>query len=236
MAKRFYTDVTVDHDAGGHFVRLDGRELKTPGKRPIRVPHPAIAAQIRAEWDAVPQAVDGDIDPTVMPVTRLANVASEGVSQRRDELIAEARKYAGSDLLSYRAPDPQDYATRQAAAWNPWLDWARARGVALETTGAIRAIEQDPASLDAVADYAASLSDFTLTLFVHLVAVYGSAVLAMAVIDRALDPGEAFDLSRIDELYRTEIWGVDEDDERVRLALRTETETLGKLAVHLKTN
>lgn len=235
MAKRFYTDVTVDHDADGHFVRLDGRELKTPGKQPIRVPHAAIAAQIKAEWGAVPQAIDGDIDPTVMPVTRLANVASEGVSQRRDELIAEARKYAGSDLLSYRAPDPQDFVARQAAAWNPWLDWARARGVALETTDAIRAIEQDPTSLDAVADYATPLSDFALTLFVHLVAVYGSAVLAMAVIDGALDPAEAFDLSRIDELYRTEIWGVDEDDERVRLALRTETETLGKLAIHFKT-
>lgn len=235
MAKRFYTDVTVDYDADGHFVRLDGRELKTPGKQPIRVPHAAIAAQIKAEWGAVPQAIDGDIDPTVMPVTRLANVASEGVSQRRDELIAEARKYAGSDLLSYRAPDPQDFVARQAAAWNPWLDWARARGVALETTDAIRAIEQDPTSLDAVADYATPLSDFALTLFVHLVAVYGSAVLAMAVIDGALDPAEAFDLSRIDELYRTEIWGVDEDDERVRLALRTETETLGKLAIHFKT-
>lgn len=235
MAKRFYTDVTVDHDADGHFVRLDGRELKTPGTQPIRVPHAAIAAQIKAEWDVVPQAVDGDIDPTVMPVTRLANVASEGVSQRRDELIAEARKYAGSDLLSYRAPDPQDFVARQAAAWDPWLDWARARGVSLETTDAIRAIEQDPTSLDAVANYATPLSDFALTLFVHLVAVYGSAVLAMAVIDGALDPAEAFDLSRIDELYRTEIWGVDEDDERVRLALRTETETLGKLAIHLKT-
>lgn len=235
MAKRFYTDVTVDHDADGHFVRLDGRELKTPGKQPIRVPHAAIAAQIKAEWCAVPQAIDGDIDPTVMPVTRLANVASEGVSQRRDELIAEARKYAGSDLLSYRAPDPQDFVARQAAAWNPWLDWARTRGVALETTDAIRAIEQDPTSLDAVADYATPLSDFALTLFVHLVAVYGSAVLAMAVIDGALDPAEAFDLSRIDELYRSEIWGVDEDDERVRLALRTETETLGKLAIYFKT-
>lgn len=235
MAKRFYTDVTVDRDADGHFVRLDGRELKTPGKQPIRVPHAAIAAQIKAEWCAVPQAIDGDIDPTVMPVTRLANVASEGVSQRRDELIAEARKYAGSDLLSYRAPDPQDFVARQAAAWNPWLDWARTRGVALETTDAIRAIEQDPTSLDAVADYATPLSDFALTLFVHLVAVYGSAVLAMAVIDGALDPAEAFDLSRIDELYRSEIWGVDEDDERVRLALRTETETLGKLAIYFKT-
>lgn len=234
MAKRFYTDVTLDADAAGHFIRLDGRALKTPGKRPLRVPSAAIAAQIKAEWDAVPPAVDGDINPSIMPVTRLTNVACENVTERRDLLVAEARTYAGTDLLSYRAPDPADFVARQAKAWNPWLDWAAARGVTLRTTHAIRAIDQDPASLDAVADYAQPLSDFALTLFVHLVAVKGSAVLAMAVMEGALGPGEAFDLSRIDELYRAEIWGVDEDDEAVRLALRAETVVLGGLAHHLR--
>lgn len=233
MAKRFYKDVTLDGDEHGHFIRLDGRALKTPGKRPLRVPAAPIAAQIKAEWDAVPLATDGDINPSVMPVTRLANVASENVAHRRDDLITEARTYASTDLLSYRAPDPADYVARQAAAWNPWLEWAATRGVILQTTDAIRAIEQDPASLDAVANYAEPLPDFSLTLFVHLVAVSGSAVLAMAVMDGALDPGDAFDLSRIDELYRAEVWGIDEDDEAVRLALRAETVTLGRLARHL---
>ncbi|MGJ8561213.1 MAG: ATP12 family chaperone protein [Litorimonas sp.] len=233
MAKRFYTDVTLDNDADGHFIRLDGRALKTPGKRPLRVPSAPIAAQLKEEWDAVPLATDGDIDPTVMPVTRLANVASENVTDRREALINEARTYAGTDLLSYRAPDPADYVARQAQAWNPWLEWAATRGVKLQTTDAIRAIDQDPASLNAVADYARPLSDFALTLFVHLVAVKGSAVLAMAVMEGALEAGDAFDLSRIDEIYRAEIWGVDEDDDAVRLALRAETVTLGRLARHL---
>lgn len=234
MAKRFYSDVTLDADTDGHFIRLDGRALKTPGKRPLRVPSAAIAAHLKAEWDAVPPAVDGDINPAKMPVTRLTNVACENVAERRADLITEARRYAGTDLLSYRAPDPADFVARQAKAWNPWLDWAASRGVHLQTTDAIRAIDQDPASLDAVADYAQPLSDFALTLFVHLVAVKGSAVLAMAVMEGALDPGEAFDLSRIDELYRAEIWGVDEDDEAVRLALRAETEVLGGLARYLR--
>lgn len=234
MAKRFYSDVTLDRDADGHFIRLDGRELKTPGKRPIRVPHAAIASQIREEWDAVPPATEGDIDPTRMPVTRLANVACESVAARRDDLIMEARNYAGADLLSYRAPDPTDFVARQGTAWDPWIDWGAKRGIALETTDAIRAVEQDAASLDAVADYARDLPDFALTLFVHLVAVYGSAVLAMAVMEGDLDPGEAFDLSRIDELYRAEIWGPDEEDESARLALREETATLGALAIFLR--
>lgn len=233
MAKRFYKDVTLDQDESGHFIRLDGRELKTPGKKPVRVPSSEIAAKIKIEWDAVPPAEDGEIDPTVMPVTRLANVVSEGVSDRRDALIDEARNYAGTDLLSYRAPDPAEFVARQSAAWNPWIEWASARGITLETTDSIRAIEQPEDSLNAVASYAQTHSDFALVLFVHLIAVYGSAVLAMTVMEKALSPGEAFDLSRIDELYRAEIWGTDEDDERVRQALRAETEILGGLVTDL---
>ncbi|WP_298913001.1 ATP12 family protein [uncultured Algimonas sp.] len=233
MAKRFWADVTLDSDDDGHFIRLDGRALKTPGKRPVRVPSAAIAAQLKHEWDAVPAAEDGEIDPTTMPVTRLANVASERVADRRDALIGEARNYAGTDLLSYRAPDPVEYVARQAAAWNPWLDWAAERGVRLETTDAIRAVDQPDASLDAVAEYARDLSDFALTLFVHLVAVYGSAVLAMAVMEGALPPEDAFDLSRLEELHREEIWGRDEEAFAARLALRTETATLGGLAAIL---
>ena len=233
MAKRFWDAVTLDSDAGGHFIRLDGRELKTPNKKAVRVPSVGVACKLKAEWEAVPRALDGDIDPAVMPVTRLANVAGEGAEARRDALVAEARAYAGTDLLSYRAPDPAEYVARQAAAWDPWLDWARGRGVDLATTHAILAIDQPQGSLDAVGAYADGLSGFALTLFVHLTAVYGSAVLAMAVMDGALDPGEAFDLSRLDELYREEIRGVDEEAETARNALRAETVTLGSIAKDL---
>ena len=230
MAKRFWSKVALDHDEAGHFVRLDGRELKTPNRRRIRVPSAAIAAKLKREWDAVPLAVEGDIDPNVMPVTRLANVAGEVDAARRDALVAEARAYAGTDLLSYRAPDPEEYVQRQAAAWDPWLDWARARGVDLATTESLIAVDQPESSLDAVAERARGLDAFALTLFVHLVTVTGSAVLAMAVMEGALSPGEAFDLSRMDELYREEVWGVDEDAAAQRNALRAETVVLGELA------
>jgi chaperone required for assembly of F1-ATPase len=230
MAKRFWTDVTLDQDGDGHFIRLDGRALKTPNKMALRVPTHAIAGKLKAEWDAVPLAHDGDIDPNLMPVTRLANVASEGARERRDELINEVQSYASTDLLCYRTPEPAEFVKRQANAWDPWLDWAATRGITLKTTESLLAIEQDPKSLKAVSAYAARLNGFALTLFVHLTAVYGSAILAMAVMEGELEPDRAFDLSRLDELYREEIWGVDEEAAAQRAALRDETATLGTLA------
>lgn len=229
MAKRFYKQAKAVETEGGFAVELDGRPLKTPGKKPLRVPNEAIATLTAEEWNAV----EDEIDPTLMPVTRLANVACESLPERRDDLIREIRNYAGTDLLSYRAPDPAEYVTRQADAWDPWTEWAAMRGIRLETTDALMAIDQPQDSLDAVAHAASKLPDFKLTLLAHLTAVYGSAVLALAVTEQALEPDKAFDLSRLDEIYRAEIWGMDEEDEQQRNALRAETITLGNLAKHV---
>ncbi len=225
MAKRFYKVVTVVPAGVDYAVHLDGRELKTPGKHALHVPSQALAELVAAEWDA---QLD-EINPASMPVTRLVNVATEQTPNNRDALITEARNYAGSDLLCYRAPAPKDLTERQAERWTPWLDWAERRGIKLDITEGITAIPQTERSLNAVSDYAALLDDLYLTLFVHFTAVFGSAVLAMAVMERALPAEEAFELSRLDEVFQTELWGDDEEAAANRSALRAETIALAAI-------
>ena len=72
-----------------------------------------------------------------------------------------------------------------------------------------------------------------MTLFVHLVAVYGSVILAMAVMRREVSADQAFDLSRIEQTYQIELWGEDEEQAEIDAALRAETTLLGKLLENL---
>lgn len=225
MAKRFYKDVSVERSEDGYHVTLDGRRLKTPGKLPLAAPSKYIASCVAAEWDA--QATD--IKPETMPCTRLVNVAIEITPGNREGLVAEARKYAGTDLLCYRAPQPKKLVQRQMDLWDPILEWAAEQGVRLQTTNAILAIDQAETSLDVVEDYAAGLSDLSLTLFVHLTAVYGSAVLAMAVMGGQLSGLEALKLSRVDADYQIEKWGEDPDEAAKLEALQDEITALTNL-------
>jgi len=195
FAKRFYKQVSVAAAEGGWIVQLDGRTLKTPGKIILLVPTEKAAGLIALEWDAQTDY----IRPELMPVTRLLNVAVEQTPDNRDALVAEARKYAGTDVLCYREGD------------------------------ALIAIEQDEAALEAVADYARSLDNMHLTLFVHFVAVFGSAVLAMAVLKGHLTGEAAFDLSRLDELWQIRYWGEDEEARERIDGIRTEINALCKL-------
>jgi len=225
FAKRFYKDVTTAPAEEGWLVQLDGRTLKTPGKIILLVPSENAAALIAAEWDAQMEY----IRPELMPVTRLLNVTVEQTPDNREALITEARKYAGTDVLCYREGEVRLHGEEQAAKWDPVLAWAAEQGAALKSTDTLKAIKQDEAALDAVADFAKTLSNMRLTLFVHLVAVYGSAILAMAVMKAYLTGEEAFELSRLDELWQIKYWGEDEDAKERTDAIRIEINALCEL-------
>ena len=225
LSKRFYKTVTVEGEGREWRVLLDGMQLRTPGKLKLTVPSKALAKRLAGEWEAQ----DERINPSLMPITRLINVAVEQTPERRQDLIAEARRYAETDLLCYRAPQPRMLKERQAEAWDEWREWGAAQGVDLKTTESLNAISQEEASLRAVETYAASLADLQLTLFVHLIAVYGSVILAMAVMQTELSGVAAFDLSRVDAVYQIELWGEDEEQAEITADLRAETHVLSEI-------
>jgi len=73
MAKRFYKIVSVEGAANEWCILLDAMQLRTPGKLKLTVQSKALAEKVAAEWDAQVER----INPSVMPVTRLVNVAVE---------------------------------------------------------------------------------------------------------------------------------------------------------------
>ena len=50
--KRFYRHAEPAKRAGGYAITLDGKPIKTPGKRDLLVPSGALAAAIAEEWNA----------------------------------------------------------------------------------------------------------------------------------------------------------------------------------------
>lgn len=207
-AKRFWKAATAEACDGGFTVRLDGRPVKTPAKAAFVVPTLAMAQAAAAEWDAQ----SGEVRPDTMPVTRAANSAIDKLSVQFDEVVGLLAAYGETDLLCYRATGPEALVARQAAGWDPLLDWsATALGAPLIATAGVMHIAQDPACLRRLHDLTAGFDRFRLAAFHDLVAISGSLILGFAVTRGRLTPEEAFDLSRIDETWQAEIWGVDDE-------------------------
>ena len=120
--KRFWKNATVVAVDGGHTVHLDGRPVKTPSKAGLIVPTAAMAAAMAAEWDAQVELVD----PRTMPVTRCANSAIDKVRVQHADVAAMLAEYGDSDLLCYRAADPEVVGHRQRPVVRGRHDAARA--------------------------------------------------------------------------------------------------------------
>ncbi|MCA1402996.1 ATPase [Ensifer sp. IC3342] len=210
LAKRFYKEVSIGTaEDGDQTVLLDGRGVHTPAKHPLAVPTRRLAELLAAEWDAQSDV----IDPAAMPITRIVNTAIDGVALDHRAVFDDILRFAGSDLLCYRADSPEGLVARQNDLWNPILDWAAqslgARFILIE--GVIH--QEQPR--EAISAYAEGLRAFAtplgLTCLHTLTALTGSALLALAFAMERLTVKEAWAAAHVDEDWQIEHWGTDEE-------------------------
>jgi chaperone required for assembly of F1-ATPase len=225
LRKRFYSAVSVEKGPAGYGVLLDGRPVKTPARRTLAAPTEALAQALADEWEAQREVVD----PAAMPLTRLANSIIDGVADAPAAVRAEVAKFMGSDLVCYRAGNPDGLVARQMQHWNPIIAWARdalgARFVLGEgvmfvaqpeeaLAAAARAIPDDPWRLGAVNAIT------TLT---------GSALIALAVAQGHLSADDAWAATHVDEDWNMQQWGRDEQALERRAAREAEMKAAARV-------
>jgi chaperone required for assembly of F1-ATPase len=206
--KRFYTDTAVDAGDGGHRVLLDGRPMRTPAKAVLVLPTRALAEAIAAEWREVPEKAD--INVSHLPLTRLAATGLDRVTTQRQRVVDDTAKYAGSDMLCYRASEPESLVRRQQQTWQPLLDWAADHyGARLVVVEGMAFVNQPDEAVHKLHHAVAAHSDLALSALYNLTHISGSLVLALAVAEGHLSAEDAFAAAQLDELYQIERWGED---------------------------
>jgi chaperone required for assembly of F1-ATPase len=215
--RRFYKAAMVEAVEGGFTVALDGKPVRTPAKAALTVASRALATAIADEW----QTQANEIRPRALPLTRLASTALDLIVPRHAEIAADIAKYAGTDLVCYRAERPPDLVERQRRAWEPLIDWVALRYDApLAVTVGVVPLPQPDTSLMALAAAVAAQDAMTLAALHLATAACGSLVLALALCEGRIDAEEAFTLSQLDESYEIEQWGEDAEQTQRRAALR----------------
>jgi chaperone required for assembly of F1-ATPase len=227
--KRFWTEARAVPEGDGFAVHLDGRPVRLPSGAPLAVRTRPLAEALAAEWQAAGGGPGGEMRWEDVPLTRLAGTAAERIAPAPAATAAALAKYAETDLLCYRATEP-DLAARQAEAWQPWLDWAAtALGARLSVTAGLMPIAQPRAALAALGGRLAALDPLRLSGLGVLVPGLGSLVLGLAVLERALAVEEAHRLALLDELYQEELWGLDPEAAARRERVAADLATAARL-------
>jgi len=218
--KRFYKQASAGERAGAFALMLDGKPAKTSAKNPLVLPSRALAEAVAAEW----AGQGAHIDPASMPLTRLAHAAIDGVAGGAQAVAAEIERYAGSDLLLYRATEPEDLVAAQAKHWDPVLAWAgEVFGARFTLAQGVKHVAQPEAAIHAIrVEIARYASLFQLAALVSLTHISGSALLALALGRGRLSPDEAWAAAHVDEDWNIQRWGADAEAMARRAARRLE--------------
>lgn len=204
--RRFYERADVRNTPEGHAVELDGKPVRTPSRRPLILPTRALAEAVAAEWE---RQVDV-IDPRAMPLTRLVNSIVDGIVDAPQPVADEIAKYLGSDLLFYRADQPERLVAREAEHWDPLIAWARdALGARFVLAEGVVFVGQDQQAL-AAARAAIPSEPWRLGALSSITALTGSALIALALLHGRLSVDEAWAAAHVDEDWNMELWGRDE--------------------------
>jgi chaperone required for assembly of F1-ATPase len=162
-----------------------------------------------------------------MPLTQLANTAIALVPERHAKAAEQILAYGKSDLLCYRADAPEELIRRQAAQWDPLLDWADATfGARLAVGQGIAFVEQPATALLALEKAVWRHDAFGLVGLHAAATITGSLVLALAMAEGRLAAGEAFALAHLDETWQAEKWGRDAAAIALEARLRTDLEAV----------
>ena len=220
LPKRFYKSVGVKPTEDGLFVvQLDGRTVRTPAKEILSVESEALAKAIAAEWDAQ----EKEINPGLMPLTRIANSAQDAVGDKFAEVADVITSYAGNDALCYRAENPDRLVQQQTELWDPILRWAEAQleGQFTLAAGVMPVMQSD----ELLAAFRAKLeahSPIELTAFHTLTTLTGSAVLALALREGFVSPDDVWAAAHVEEDWNIELWGEDAEAKAMRAYKRQE--------------
>jgi chaperone required for assembly of F1-ATPase len=208
--RRFWKTVETAHEDDGWAIELDGKPLRTPARAPLKIPGQALAEAIADEWRSAGETVD----PRAMPLTGLANAAIDRVLPHKDSFAAGLARYAEADLACYRAEGPRALIERQAASWDALLGWARRRyDMDFVTTTGLIHVAQPQATVERLTHEVAMLDAFHLAGLSPLATIGGSLVAALALLEEAITPEQAWEAVSIDERWQLEQWGADAEAE-----------------------
>ncbi|WP_027835136.1 ATP12 family chaperone protein [Maritalea myrionectae] len=207
LPKRFYKEVSTDELDGQHRVLLDGKPIKTPGKKTVGFPDPKLAQLVADEW----AAVEEKIDPAKMPLTRICNTIVESGDEYLAPVRAELLKYAANDLLFYRAEGPDSLVELQRQHWDaPLQVFEREHGATFKLVAGVMHVAQPQESHEKIGALINRYGLYSAFAAMSITSITGSALLAIGLREGHFDAEQVWTAAYVDEDYQASQWGEDD--------------------------
>jgi ATP synthase mitochondrial F1 complex assembly factor 2 len=208
--RRFYKEVSVEAVSTGYKVCLDGRELRTPGRKSMHFPNPNLAWLVAGDWDNQTDKKRG-INPATMPFMTLASTAIDQIQVDREPARKTVLGYLPTDtLLFFTTEEDRILLKKQNKHFKPLLKWFKTDfGVSLPTAvGYVARVQHEERTVERISAFVDSLDHFELAMLQSCTMECKSILMAIAILCGRLDLSDATQISRMEEEFQVAIWGV----------------------------
>lgn len=218
-------ELTIEKNSDDFGLILKNKPLRTPAGNALAVPCLSLAEALVAEW----QGQGEKVNKSLLALTPIACVAVDLALHNREALLADVVPYIDTDLVCYRAGDCPELLEQQAALLAPLVEWIKEQhGIILHTTTSVMPIAQPAGNQERLRNILVGFPPFKLAAFAVAVKPLGSAVLALALVERRILAEDAFRLAHLEETYETEQWGADEEKEAYQAAKKKDVLAVGQ--------
>ena len=207
--RKFWKTVKVKKKSSNSYeILLDENVLKTPMKKKITIQNSKIAEEIYKEWNQDKNIVDTD----AMIFYGIISTSIDKISNNRILYVNEILNFIDTDLICYRAEEPDDLVQWQSKNWDPiLLKVEKYINNKIDVFKGIMPLKQNKGIKLKIIKFLTKFSDLEIIVLHRITNITGSVFLSLCILNNDLIKEKAFELSYLDELWQAENWGYEEE-------------------------
>ena len=212
--RKFWKTVKVKKKSSNSYeILLDENVLKTPMKKKITIQNSKIAEEIYKEWNQDKNIVDTD----AMIFYGIISTSIDKISNNRILYVNEILNFIDTDLICYRAEEPNDLVQWQSKNWDPiLLKVEKYINNKIDVFKGIMPLKQNKGIKFKITKYLTKFSDLEIIALHKITNITGSIFLSLCILNNDIIKEKVFELSHLDELWQAENWGYEEEASKNR--------------------
>ncbi len=207
--RKFWKTVKVKRKSSNSYeILLDKNVLKTPMKKELIIQNSKIAKEIHNEWNQDKNTLDTD----AMIFYGIISTSIDKISNNRILYINDILDFIDTDLICYRAEEPNDLVQWQSKNWDPiLLKVEKYINNKIDVFKGIMPSKQNKRIKFKINKILTELSDLEIITLHRITNITGSVFLSLCILNNDKIREKAFELSHLDELWQAENWGFEEE-------------------------
>ena len=212
--RKFWKMVKVKKKSSNSYeILLDENVLKTPMKKKLTIQNSKIAEEIYKEWNQDKNILDTD----AMIFYGIISTSIDKFNNNRILYVNEILNFIDTDLICYRAEEPNDLVQWQSKNWDPiLLKVEKYINIKIDVFKGIMPLKQNKGIKFKITKFLTKFSDLEIIALHKITNITGSIFLSLCILNNDIIKEKVFELSHLDELWQAENWGYEEEASKNR--------------------